>query len=101
MEKLKQTIDYCVQHNILREFLKSKEGEVQEMMMQVFTQEQAMNIALMEKYKIGLTEGIERGLEQGKKAEALLIAKNMKNKGFDYDLICTITGLTIHELESL
>ena len=57
----------------------------------------------------GIKKGIKKGIREGKlegKLEGIkewnyTIAKDMKNKNMDINLISEITGLTIEEIEKL
>ncbi|MEI0557924.1 Rpn family recombination-promoting nuclease/putative transposase [Brachyspira intermedia] len=49
----------------------------------------------------GLKEGLEKGIEQGEKNKAISMAKNMKARNMDLNLISELTGLTIKEIEEL
>ena len=49
----------------------------------------------------GLKEGLEKGIEQGEKNKAISMAKNMKARDMDLNLISELTGLSIQEIESL
>lgn len=46
-------------------------------------------------------EGIEQGIEQGEKNKAISMAKNMKNRNMDINLISELTGLSIEEIKNL
>ena len=46
-------------------------------------------------------EGIKEGIEKGKLAEQISIAKSMKKENIDIEVIKRVTGLTIEELEKL
>ena len=46
-------------------------------------------------------EGIKEGIEKGIKENQILVAKNMKNKNMDIELIAELTGLDIKEIEKL
>ena len=94
---LKETIRYCKSHNILKEFLEINEREVEEIIMSVFTQEQATTMVLNEKYNEGRLEGRLEGLEQG----ITTVAKSLKNSGMDMDLIIKYTGLTKEQIMKL
>ena len=60
---------------------------------------------LEEGRKEGLAQGIEQGLEagiaQGEASKALAIAKALKTKGVDIDIIAETSGLTKEEIEQL
>ena len=57
----------------------------------------------------GIEEGIKRGIEKGKLeglkegriAEQISMAKSMKTKNLDINLISEITGLTMDEIKKL
>ena len=51
--------------------------------------------------KEGIEKGIEQGIEKGIKENQILVAKNMKNKNMDIELISELTGLDIKEIEKL
>ncbi|MBW5379694.1 ATPase, partial [Brachyspira hampsonii] len=46
-------------------------------------------------------KGIEKGIEKGKKSEKIAIAKEMKNKNMNIELIRELTGLSIEDIEEL
>ena len=45
--------------------------------------------------------GIKEGIEQGEKNKAISMAKNMKDRNMDLNLISELTGLSIEEIEEL
>ena len=45
--------------------------------------------------------GIKEGIEQGEKNKAISMAKNMKDRDMDINLISELTGLSIEEIEKL
>ncbi len=49
----------------------------------------------------GFDKGLEAGIKQGKKQQAIDIAKNLKEQNVDIDIICKTTGLTKEEIENL
>ncbi|WP_294477257.1 Rpn family recombination-promoting nuclease/putative transposase [uncultured Bacteroides sp.] len=49
----------------------------------------------------GKEEGKKEGIEEGKKEEKLLIASNAKKQGLSPDIISSLTGLSIEEIERL
>ena len=62
-------------------------------------------IALADERRIGMRQGVRKGIEKGKlegiKENSHTIAKNMKSKNMDINLISEMTGLTIEEIEKL
>lgn len=49
----------------------------------------------------GKEEGKKEGIEEGKKEEKLLIASNAKKQGLSLDIISSLTGLSIEEIDRL
>ena len=58
-------------------------------------------IMLEEERRLGIEEGIKKGIEQGKKEQQISIAKSLKNAGIDIKIISENTGLSIQEIEKL
>lgn len=103
------TMEYCVDNDILKDILLVKKKEVEDIMMTVFSQEQAMEFALKARYREGIKQGIEQGMEQGmeqsksmgKYENSLQIAKKMKDSNMDNELIMKFTGLSEDEVSKL
>lgn len=99
------TMEYCVDNDILKDILLVKKKEVEDIMMTVFSQEQAMEFALKARYREGIKQGIEQGMEQGKSMgkyeNSLQIAKKMKDSNMDNELIMKFTGLSEDEVSKL
>ena len=51
--------------------------------------------------KEGIKEGRKEGIKEGIKEGTMQIARNMKSKGFDVNLISDMTGLTVEVIENL
>ncbi|MEI0516651.1 Rpn family recombination-promoting nuclease/putative transposase [Brachyspira murdochii] len=58
-------------------------------------------LGIEEGIKKGKEEGIREGIEQGIEKEKYSLARNMKNKNMDLNLISELTGLSIKEIEKL
>ena len=62
-------------------------------------------ITLKEERQEGIKEGIKKGklegIKEGEKNKAISMAKSMKAKNMDINLISEITGLTIKEINKL
>ena len=58
-------------------------------------------IMLEEERRLGIEEGIKKGIEQGIEQEKCSLAKSMKSKNMDIELISELTGLSIEEIENL
>lgn len=52
-------------------------------------------------YKVGEIKGEKRGLEKGARDKAIEMAKKLKERGIDIDLISETSGLSKDEIESL
>jgi len=102
-------MENCVDNDILKDILLVKKKEVEDIMMTVFSQEQAMEFALKARYREGIKQGIEQGMEQGieqgksmgKYENSLQIAKKMKDSNMDNELIMKFTGLSEDEVSKL
>ena len=58
-------------------------------------------ITLKEERQEGIKEGKLEGIKEGEKNKAISMAKSMKAKNMDINLISEITGLTIEEVNKL
>ena len=67
----------------------------------LYGQEVMLRRERKEGFEEGLQEGIEKGLQEGIEREKYLLAKNMKNKDMDINLISELTGLGIEEINKL
>lgn len=90
IEALRKTIHSCISQNILKEFLETREREVEEMSMLLYTQEELFDIALEEKFK----DGLEQGMEQS----CYKIAADLKKAEIPLSIIVSCTGLTKEEV---
>lgn len=89
LNALKKTVDYCIANDILKEYLKSREKEVEEIMITLFTDEQISNMMLKDEYKKAQKETLE------------YTVKNMKDNGMSIEMIMKITGLQKEEVEKI
>ena len=98
-EAFKRAIKYCIEHNILKQFLENHGSEVYSMALCGWDIEEA-RVAWREEAR---EAGLEEGREEGREEEREVIARNALAKGIPLDLIHEITGLnmeTIIELRS-
>ena len=63
--------------------------------------EQGLEEGRKEGLEQGLEQGLEAGIAQGEASKALAIAKALKTKGVDIDIIAETSGLTKEEIEQL
>ncbi|MBK5898767.1 RpnC/YadD family protein [Catonella massiliensis] len=94
-------MEYCVDNDILKDILLVKKKEVEDIMMTVFSQEQAMEFVLKARYREGIKQGIEQGKSMGKYENSLQIVKKMKDSKMDNELIMKFTGLSEDEVSKL
>ncbi|MCP4216262.1 MAG: hypothetical protein GY765_16560, partial [bacterium] len=66
--------------------------------MKINEQRKAMKKLVYEK---GKTEGIEQGIEKGVEKGETDMARNLKSRGVDIEIIAQSSGLSIEEIEAL
>ena len=90
-------------NNFIRSRLMMSEYEKKEIYQydKQITLEDKRREGIKEGIKKGKLEGIKEGIEKGKLAEQISMAKTMKSKNMDINLISEITGLPIDEIEKL
>ena len=99
----------CIDSGILPEFLKKYGTEMVEMLFRELTREEDMEISRLDGYDDVLEEGLRKGraegeatgLERGRAAAILELAKAMKSNGRPITQIASDTGLTIEEIDRL
>ena len=67
----------------------------------LFYQASLMRGATKDGFEAGIKEGKLEGIKEGEKNKTILLAKTMKSKNMDINLISEITGLTIKEIRKL
>ena len=60
------TVDYCIQHDILKDYLTEHQKEVYNIMTSLYNQKTATEMYGREQYAEGMQKGIEKGIEKGK-----------------------------------
>lgn len=108
-----KAVEECIENNILREYLKRKTKEVLNMLLAEYDYETDIAVQRAEEHEIAFAEGIEQGIEQGIERgieqgfsdgsykKALETAKLMKGMNYPINDICTISGLSVEEIEKL
>ncbi|MGN0720901.1 MAG: hypothetical protein ACI4LZ_02980 [Anaerovoracaceae bacterium] len=107
--RITELISGCIDCGILPEFLKKYGTEMVEMLFRELTREEDMEISRLDGYDDGLEEGLRKGraegeaagIEKGRAAAILELAKIMKSNGRPIAQIAADTGLTVEEIESL
>ena len=90
---VKNTIEICVNDEILKEYLDYRKMEVQEMITAFMTQEEAFESFLKDEVKRGRKEGREEG-----KIDSLI---NFFKNGIGLDVISKGLGMSIEEVKSI
>ena len=96
-EAMKAAIKYCLNHDILKEFIQSHASEVENMLITEWNTEEAKQVW----YEEGLEDGEQKGLEKGREKEREAVAKNALERGLSIGIIHEITGLDIKTIEKL
>jgi predicted transposase YdaD len=91
-EAMKNAIKYCVENDILRQFLETNGSEVLNMLLDWNTED-----AIAASYEDGLEEGIEKGREE----EKINIVRNLKALGLSTEILSKSTGLNPKDIEIL
>ena len=92
-----ETLRICIENDILKEFLKSREKEVIDMMTALFDEETVLKAAFAEKDREkaeAKKEGEKRGRAEGEENSRLLILGHMvKNGGFTIEKALEVSGI--------
>jgi len=96
-QAIKRAIKYCVEHNIMAEYLMTHEAEVYNMLFQEFTYKDIAEV----RYDEGREEGREEGRTEGREEERYDIARNALLMNLSIDEISKLTRLTREEVNHL
>ncbi|MCL2212136.1 MAG: hypothetical protein FWB95_09470 [Treponema sp.] len=88
-EAVRSAVKYCIEHNVLREFLKKHASEVLNMLFDELTIEEIAEIRAKE------------AREEAREEEKQTIARNLLAEGSTPEFVQKITGLSIEEIEKL
>ncbi|MCL2294046.1 MAG: hypothetical protein FWC36_04185 [Spirochaetes bacterium] len=89
-------IEYCIEHNILKEFLETHREDVMKSLLSI-TREEYVDIRLEEAHE----KGLEKGLAKGSTQARLETARELKAMGLTFEQIARATKLPIEEVERL
>jgi len=96
-QALKLAIQYCKEHNILKEFLETHSTEVFNMLMTEWNWDDALAFRYKEGWQGGLKEGWQGGREEGLETTA----RNALAEGASIEFVHKITGLDMEALAKL
>lgn len=97
---IRNAMDYCIEHNILAEFLSSRYDEVLKTMTLDMTIEARENLIRRDSYEEGLQNGIAQGIENGKAQERINAIKTAIAGGMAKEVIINVLKYTEEEYES-
>jgi len=93
----KNAIKECIQNDILRDYLERKSREVMNMLIAEYDYDTDIAVQREEERQIAFAEGCADGAHH----KALETAKAMKDMNYPISDICTISGLSVEEVEKL
>jgi predicted transposase/invertase (TIGR01784 family) len=93
-DAIRKAVLDCINQNVLKEFLEQHRGEVVSMLFEEWNLDDAVAVAK----KDGEVWGRKKGMEGGKRQQAIEIAQKMKARGDSIDEIIELTGLTVDDI---
>ncbi len=90
-------IQYCIDNNILSEYLRGKVTEVIDMLFAEYNYEEDIRTQRQEAEEKGIAIGFSRGRAE----ERLDVARNFIRAGTDFSIISQCTGLSMEELQEI
>ena len=98
---VKNTIEICMNDEILKEYLDYRKMEVQEMITAFTTQEEAFESFLKDEVKAGEKRGRKEGEEKGREEGKMDTLINFFKNGAGLDLISKAVDMSIDEVKSI
>jgi hypothetical protein len=92
-QAMKEALNYCIDHNILKHFLEIHGTEVRNMLLTEWNMEDAKTVWLKEGREDGYKDGREEGREE--------IVRNALIKGFSLETVQEISGLSIETIRNI
>jgi predicted transposase/invertase (TIGR01784 family) len=92
-EAVRLAVKYCIDNNILKDFLRKHGSEVFNMLYSEYNFDEEAAVICEEAREEGLEEGIEK--------EKIIIARNLLEKGSTIEFVHEITGLSLGEIAEL
>lgn len=100
-DRMEDTIKYCLEHNILSEYIQRKGKEVISMLTADWDVNEAMEVAREEGTAIGMEEGRKKGMEEGRKKGREEDIINFYKVGCSLIMIATATGKSEYEIKQI
>ena len=98
-EAMKAAIEYCIGHDILREFLEKNSSEVYNMLITEWDTEEVKEVWFEEGRLEGIEKGIKKGREGGIEREREATIKKMLNFGIEMTQITNMLELPLVAVE--
>ena len=95
---MKEAIDYCIDNDILKEFLKTYRSEVTKIMQLNYEFDRQLELERADAIEEGMEIGIEKGIEKG--ANKMLFTLVTKGK-LDIGTAAEEAGVSVSEFEKL
>jgi hypothetical protein len=100
-EAIKNTVEYCMKHDIMVPYLESNGSEVMNMLITEFNVDEYYEVGREEGFNRGQKEGFGRGKKEGFGRGQAEVARKMKAAGKDAAEIEAFTDLSLEDLEKL
>jgi hypothetical protein len=100
-DAIKEAVNYCQKHAILKEFLEIHASEVSNMLLTEWNIEDAKEVWREEALEEGLEKGREEGRDEGRGERDRTIARNLLAKGSTPEFVQEITGLDLETIKQL
>ena len=101
-KSINETIKYCIEHNILRDYLNEYKKEVYNIMTSVYDQKTATDMYGNERYAKGLLEGKAEGMQQGMQQGIVsILVRQFKDKKISAQDGADYLNITVDEFLEL
>ena len=102
---IRNATDYCINHNIMRDYLSANYEEVFEMMSLRWNEKDAKKYwqkeAREEGHAAGLEQGLSQGRSQGRMSATIAFIKNMLSARMSYSDIAKFSNTSIEEVQRI
>ncbi|MDD3402885.1 MAG: hypothetical protein PHQ72_05955 [Hespellia sp.] len=96
-EAIDMASEYCIEHDVLREFLLKNRNEVRQLILTEYDEKKQRALDRRDARAEGRAEGKAEGSEE----ERIKIALKLREQGISMDVISVATGLTEDEIRAL
>ena len=98
---IRSATDYCINHNIMRDYLSANYEEVFEMMSLRWNEKDAKKYWQKEAREEGHADGLAQGLSQGRMSTTIAFIKNLISMRMPYSDIAKATNTSIEEVQRI